>query len=1350
MAEDGRIGFSASLDNDALLASVEEARGAFADLSRSASEEGSRIDSVMRKVGTAIGGYFSIRAAINFVKQITAVRGEIESLEVSFKTLLGDEQKAVDMMGELRQFASSTPMQLGDLASGAQLLLAFNVEAEKVVPTLRAIGDISMGDAQRFQGLTLAFSQMSSAGRLMGQDLMQMVNAGFNPLSQISLKTGKSISELKDAMSKGAISADMVAEAFMEATAEGGKFHGMLDKQSQSIKGSLSNLQSAVSDVMNELGESIQTPVTAGIQAVQKLVQNYETVGKVVATLVATYGGYKAAVMAVNVAHAVGTQVTRGYTIAQQLEYTWLLLVEKAQRTLNKTILKNPYAIAAAAIVGLVSALVLFKKRASDAEQAQNAMNRAVQECSDRQNTLREETDKLVQTLDDETATEYEHYKALEQLRKMYPALLSDVETYNEYLEHRKAILEGMPKEQEDIETDAQRDAVAKMKSDYEEILRLREQYRRSSNASASSYEATAYNNAWQQYQEAAKEAGYKGIFGANDKDVIDYLKTQLDANERLLRERTEKIREADWAAKPIEQKIEITEDSIRMAEARLAEAKAKATGKPWSTTFDLDVTLAQQAIDQLKSQLTELETQRVGEDKRTVADIRKEVVRAEKALAEARRVYRQDANSSNRAKVDEAEAARDKAKADYKAATGKDYDQSSKDYKERQKRQRELNEAEREAQREYAEWRVEQAYQTQVDIRQAEISGMKDGLQKTLAQIDLDYDKEMHAIEEREHDMLEAIRDLKEAEWNAANPTKVSKGEKFDRETVTTADLTDEDVQQLGAYRDIAAEKRRRAEKEAFDASLSDIQTYEQQRQKILEEYHRKEEALYDHDDTGARTTLRQGVGQGNLEELNRQQTETLDALDEQFAQRSETYQAWCTAISTYTLEQLEYVLEQAQEELQHAQKSGVGGEKLAVAQAKVTKAQQQLRRKKADEGIAPTNKSLQSWMDLYDAIKEADGALNDILDSVAELCGDSTADVIKMTSQILTSSMTVINGIVTLTESASAAMTGTATVAATAIKTVETASVILTVISAALSIATAIANTVKNINARRHEALLDSLTDRVDALSDAYDYLGQQASKTFGETNAELLRQQILLRQAQIELLNTAIAEERAQKKPDTDKIQEWQDQINEINNEIADLGESAVDAIFGEDISSAIENFADAMTDAWENGTNAATNAKDVVRQMMRQMVQESIKDYLQSSYIIERIRQQLQDFWSDGVFTNEEIAEIERLAEEAQQAIEDQFGWAESLFDDTDREGSKKGIATASQESVDELNGRMTAVQGHTFSISENTAIIRDNVAAILGSVRRIESNTEELHSIRTAINDIQIQGVRIKT
>ncbi|GAQ15430.1 tail tape-measure protein [Myroides odoratimimus] len=155
----------------------------------------------------------------------------------SFEVLLGSKEAAQNMVANLTKYGMETPYDKMSLGENAKQLLGFQIEGQKVMPILRAIGDLAMGDKNKMDSLTLAFAQMSSTGKLNGQDLNQMINAGFNPLSEMALKTGKSIGQLKDEMAKGSISAQMVEDAFMSATAEGGKFYQMAEKQGQTLGG---------------------------------------------------------------------------------------------------------------------------------------------------------------------------------------------------------------------------------------------------------------------------------------------------------------------------------------------------------------------------------------------------------------------------------------------------------------------------------------------------------------------------------------------------------------------------------------------------------------------------------------------------------------------------------------------------------------------------------------------------------------------------------------------------------------------------------------------------------------------------------------------------------------------------------------------------------------------------------------------------------------------------------------------------------------------------------------------------------------------------------------------------------
>lgn len=314
------------------------------------------------KLQKAAAGFFTLAAAKEIGQKIFQVRKEMESLQVSFETLAGTDA-GKQLYEDIKQFSLNTTMMMGDLAKGAQTLLGFNIEAQKVMPILKQIGDISMGDSQKFNSLTLAFAQMSSTGKLMGQDLLQMINAGFNPLVVISEKTGKSVAELKDEMSKGAISVEMVEEAFRSATEEGGKFHGMLEQQSKALGGAYTKLLGSINDMFNDIGEKSEGIMAGAINAATVLVQNYEKVGKILLQIAAIYGSYKASVMAVVAAEAV---LNGTYTLKTRL----LRAAAVAQQFLNKTMLANPYVLVGTALLSVVSALVIFHNRTDEAAKS--------------------------------------------------------------------------------------------------------------------------------------------------------------------------------------------------------------------------------------------------------------------------------------------------------------------------------------------------------------------------------------------------------------------------------------------------------------------------------------------------------------------------------------------------------------------------------------------------------------------------------------------------------------------------------------------------------------------------------------------------------------------------------------------------------------------------------------------------------------------------------------------------------------------------------------------------------------------------------------------------------------------
>lgn len=306
---DGTLSFGTALDTSG----YEDGTKRIEELSRQSADvvehEGERMQQSFGKIGLAAAAYLSVATLKQFAASVVEVRGEIEALEISFETLIGSKDKADALFSSIMEFAVNTPMTMNSLASGAQTLLGFGIEAERVMPILQQIGDISMGDAQKFQSLTLAFSQASSTGKLMGQDFLQMVNAGFNPLAEISRTTGISIKQLKEDMENGLITVDRLQAAFASATAEGGKYHGMLEKQSKGIKGAISNLHGAVDDMMNDIGSKSQGLITGTVDMATTLVKNYEAIADAILYLAETYGIYKAALVAVATVEKVKAEI---------------------------------------------------------------------------------------------------------------------------------------------------------------------------------------------------------------------------------------------------------------------------------------------------------------------------------------------------------------------------------------------------------------------------------------------------------------------------------------------------------------------------------------------------------------------------------------------------------------------------------------------------------------------------------------------------------------------------------------------------------------------------------------------------------------------------------------------------------------------------------------------------------------------------------------------------------------------------------------------------------------------------------------------------------------------------------
>lgn len=756
------------------------------------------------KLAKVAGAFFSMQAAKSFAQKVFAVRQEIESLQTSFRILVGDQGKADALFQGIKEFAVSTPMQMKDLASAAQTMMGFGIPLEQVMENLKAIGDVSMGDAQKFQGLALSFSQMSAAGKLMGQDLMQMINAGFNPLATISEKTGKSIGELKDEMAKGAISADMVRQAFIDATSEGGKFHGMLEAQSKTLKGAYSNLEGAISDMLDSIGEKMQGTFTSGIDFATTLAKNYEKVGAAILGLIGTYGAYKAALVLATLAES-------GLTAVEAVHYGWLVAQKKAQELLNATMLSNPYVAVAVALGMLCTAIGVYVAGAKDADQSTEELNKTFADTQAEIASEQKKIDELFEKL-------RKAKKGTDDYKSAKAAIISQ---YGGYLNGLSAEIVAL----NDVEGAYK--AVAKAARDAA-MARGMEAAMRSAQESYGERYSTNYDKIYNAIAENYGEERAKQLMdglakklrkgGKLDADVIDKFGAlkgvkagwlvNLSVNESSFQESSDRIRRKFGNAeapkstpRPADQKRwtdQDFDDEIKSKTSQLnALSEKQANGKEGAA---------------LKREIAALQARRKAAFSTT------EGARQSKAAAAAAKAERQRQAEERKA----LQASIRNAEAEEKTAG-----LTERQRIERLRAERDL----------------------ELSTREATIKAMEEGTDKTIAQIELDYDREMEAIRRGNEDIRQKRIEEAKALWDADPKKKGSNYYESEAYKEASADIyTDAELRNMEA-REALAEKvrsdaRDKLAKQEREARLSYLKEYgdmEQKRLAITEETERK-----------------------------------------------------------------------------------------------------------------------------------------------------------------------------------------------------------------------------------------------------------------------------------------------------------------------------------------------------------------------------------------------------------------------------------------------------------------------------------------------------------------------------
>ena len=286
---------------------------------------------------------------------------------VAFETLLGSKDAGKKMVEDIRKYANITPFETLPLQENAKMMLSFGIASEKIMPNIKMLGDVAMGDAEKMSSLTLAFSQAASAGKLNGQDLLQMINAGFNPLQEISKKTGKSMGELRKEMEKGNIPFSMVEEAFKTATGEGGKFYKMTEKMGESPMGKWSTFIDSLKNNLLKLYDVLRPLIIPALNAMTSIANG---LGTAIQWVVAKFSVLKTKLEEGNIWVVSITAIIASLVAVMMLQSLWTGIVtaatwlwNTAQLALNSAFWANPLTWIIAAIIALIGAItyVIYK-----------------------------------------------------------------------------------------------------------------------------------------------------------------------------------------------------------------------------------------------------------------------------------------------------------------------------------------------------------------------------------------------------------------------------------------------------------------------------------------------------------------------------------------------------------------------------------------------------------------------------------------------------------------------------------------------------------------------------------------------------------------------------------------------------------------------------------------------------------------------------------------------------------------------------------------------------------------------------------------------------------------------------
>lgn len=372
---EGTTWWALGLDNAKFESDVAKSNSLFRSIGNTAEKEGSRIDNIFRKITVAATGFFTAQQALGYAQKIAQVRGEYQQLEVAFNTMLGSKAKADALMTQLINTAAKTPFDLVGVSSSAKQLLAYGIAADKVNDTLVRLGNIAAGLSIPLQDIAWLYGTTMTQGRLYAEDLNQFTGRGIPMIRELAKELGVAENEVKALVAEGKVGFPEVQKVIENLTNSGGMFYNLMEEQSKTITGKISNMEDAISVMLNEIGQANESTINSILETGVSAIENYEAIGVTIQELIVTYGLYKAAVISVA---ATKNAVTTIKATGEAEELSKLLTVEQqaaiSKKNLTKGTLEYATAVKAEMAANIEAQTVALAKARTEVSAASQAV----------------------------------------------------------------------------------------------------------------------------------------------------------------------------------------------------------------------------------------------------------------------------------------------------------------------------------------------------------------------------------------------------------------------------------------------------------------------------------------------------------------------------------------------------------------------------------------------------------------------------------------------------------------------------------------------------------------------------------------------------------------------------------------------------------------------------------------------------------------------------------------------------------------------------------------------------------------------------------------------------------------